>query len=65
MGNEVDRVLAKKIIWPFPSKDDDDAAGEDSSWLERKAIATEAGYKKWKTAAKDDEWSVFNSENIS
>lgn len=64
LGNEVDRVLSKKIIWPFPSKEDDDEAGQDSSWLERKAIATEAGFKKWKTAKKDEkgrEWSIFNT----
>lgn len=68
LGNDVDQILAKKIIWPFPSKPTDGELDEDSEgWLERQAIAKEQGYKPWvdKKTKKTATWNLLNAVEAS
>ena len=64
LGNDVDQILAKKIIWPFPSKPNPGEDDEDSEgWLERQAIAKEQGYKPWTSKdkkIKNPTWNLLN-----
>ena len=59
LSKEVDAVLKKKIIWPFPSVSD----GKDSGHVERMAICKEAKYQLWMGKTKEEKEATWNLVN--
>ena len=54
---QIERILKKKEIWPYPNKNDDEP-GIDSQWEDRAKQCKEAGFTRWKDPMVRQKWEI-------
>ena len=59
---KIQKILAKKEIWPFPSKNDN-LPEKDSQWKERLKQVEDAGYVLWRDPKPNQKWEMRDTKS--
>jgi len=61
---KIQKILEKKEIWPYPSKNDY-LPNKDSQWKERLKQVEDAGYVLWRDPKRKQKWEMRDTKTLS
>ena len=59
---KIQKILDKKEIWPFPSKNDN-LPEKDSQWKQRLKQVEDAGYVLWRDPKRNQKWEMRDTKS--
>ena len=60
---KIQKILNKKEIWPYPSKNDDEPE-QASQWKDRVKQVEEAGYTLWRDSKRNQKWEMRDTKGM-